>query len=211
MKTRLLIPLFAASLGLLMAEPPQDNPQPHPPRDGEFRKSRPGEKMRENMSPELRERFDKAREQALKDPKIQELRKSAEESNEAFRNAMRAAMNAADPGLAEAVKAGMGDRMKRHDEEEKNPGFAKLNEADRAKLMAAREKAMNDPAVQAADELRKKAGTPEERRASIEQFHKAMRAAMLKADPSLAPILDEMKPRKPRGENQEPDRKAEEQ
>jgi hypothetical protein len=60
--------------------------------------------------------------------------------------------------------------------------------------MAAREQAKNDPAVQAAETLKQNAKTPEERQAAMEQFHKAMQAALLKADPTLGPILDQMKP-----------------
>jgi hypothetical protein len=43
----------------------------------------------------------------------------------------------------------------------------------------------------------KAAQTPEARRDAAKNFQKAMRDAMLTADPSLADILDKMKPAKP--------------
>ncbi|MBE2205083.1 MAG: hypothetical protein IAE94_12175 [Chthoniobacterales bacterium] len=148
-----------------------------------------------NMPPEIRARFEAAREKAMQDPALQELRKKAEAANEEFRKAMREAMSKADPGLAEYVKKQIGEKMK-EGRPEKGPGFANLSEEDRQKLMAAREKAKSDPAVTAAEEAKKAAKSPEERRTAMEQFHKAMNAAILKVDPSLAPILEKMKAQK---------------
>jgi hypothetical protein len=62
--------------------------------------------------------------------------------------------------------------------------WAKLNEEERAKLRAAHQKAMADPAVQAArDRLRQ----------ARREFREIMRPAMLKADPSIQPILDKLR------------------
>jgi hypothetical protein len=58
--------------------------------------------------------------------------------------------------------------------------LAKLPAADRAKLHTAHEIAMRDPKVRAAREQRNRAN---------KKYHAALRAAMLKADPSLQPIL----------------------
>ena len=58
-----------------------------------------------------------------------------------------------------------------------------LTAEERQKMMNARRQAMNDPSVAAA---RDKA------QAASKEFHEAMEAAMLKADPSLKPILDKM-------------------
>lgn len=194
MKTHLLIPLLAvACTGFLCAETPDTNAK------------RPPE-----PTPELRQRFEAARDTAMKDPKIQELKKTADQANATFRKAMREAMIQADPGLAEIIKdrikdgmkdgkkdgkkEGVKDRMKKDGKAGDRPGFGNLSDADRQKLMAAREQAKNDPAVQAAETLKQNAKTPEERQAAMEQFHKAMKAALLKADPTLGPILDQMKP-----------------
>ena len=58
-----------------------------------------------------------------------------------------------------------------------------LTQEERQKVMTARRTAMQDPAVAAAKE---------KMQAASKEFHDAMDAAMLKADPSLKPILDKM-------------------
>ena len=149
--------------------------------------------MMENLPPEIQARFEAAHEKAMQDPNIQELKKNAEAANQALRKAVREAIIKADPGLAEIIKEQMKDRVKDGKPGER-PGFANLSEGDRQKLMAAREKAKDDPAVLAAEELMKNAKNPGDRHAAMEQFHKAMKAALLKADPTLGPILDQLKP-----------------
>ena len=59
--------------------------------------------------------------------------------------------------------------------------LANLSPEERQKLQAARQKAIQDPAVQAAHE---------KMRAAHKEFRDAMHAAMLKADPSIQPILN---------------------
>lgn len=197
MKLRLLIPIIVACAGSLCAEPPQSDGSrpgfPPPGGPGEKMKERFRDKMLENLPPEIRARFEAARDKAMQDPALQELKKKAETANEELKKAMRDAMMKADPGLAEYIKKQMSDKM-RDGKPGEPPGLANLSEGDRQKLMTAREKAKNDPAVIAAEELKKSAKTPDERRAAMEQFHKAMKAAILKADPSLAPIIEQMKP-----------------
>jgi tripartite-type tricarboxylate transporter receptor subunit TctC len=59
-----------------------------------------------------------------------------------------------------------------------------LSEEDRAKLRAALQKAMADPAVRAAqDKLRQ----------ARREFREVMRPAMLKADPSVQAIFDKLR------------------
>jgi uncharacterized protein YbaA (DUF1428 family) len=67
----------------------------------------------------------------------------------------------------------------RHHEER----FANLSPEEREKLKAARQKAMQDPVVQAAREKMRQAD---------KEFRDALHASMLRADPSLQPILDKM-------------------
>jgi hypothetical protein len=64
--------------------------------------------------------------------------------------------------------------------------MANLSPDEQQKLISARQKAMEDPTVQAAEEKMKEA-----RRT----YMTSMRAAMLKADPSVQSVLDKM----PRG------------
>ena len=60
---------------------------------------------------------------------------------------------------------------------------ANLSPEERQKLQATEQQAMQDPAVQAArDKMRE----------AHKEFRDAMRAAMLKADPSIQPILNKI-------------------
>jgi len=61
--------------------------------------------------------------------------------------------------------------------------LANLSPEERQKFEAARQKAMQDPSVQAAHDKMRQAH---------QEFQDAMRAAMLKADPSIQPILNKM-------------------
>ena len=61
--------------------------------------------------------------------------------------------------------------------------LANLLPDERQKFEAARQKAMQDPSVQAAHDKMRQAH---------KEFQDAMRAAMLKADPSIQPVLNKM-------------------
>jgi hypothetical protein len=61
--------------------------------------------------------------------------------------------------------------------------LSNLSPQERQQLQAAQDKALNDPAVQAARQKMERA-----RR----EFRDAMRTAILKADPSVQPILDKV-------------------
>ena len=71
--------------------------------------------------------------------------------------------------------------------------FANLSPDEREKMKAAEQKAMQDPTVQAAKEKMRQAS---------KEFQDTMRAALLKADPSIQPILDKM-PMRSMGERHE--------
>ena len=68
--------------------------------------------------------------------------------------------------------------------------LANLTTAERAQLHAAREKAMADPAVQAAKDRKRQAAR---------EFRQLQRERMLQADPTIQPILDKIPTRKHRG------------
>lgn len=84
-----------------------------------------------------------------------------------------------------------GDRPFRPFQMERRARWASLTEEERARLKAAHQKAMADPAVRAARERLRQA-----RR----EFREIMRPALLKADPSIQPILDKMRPERPERE-----------
>lgn len=73
--------------------------------------------------------------------------------------------------------------------------MANLSEAERQQVKAAHEQVKNDPAVAAAREAMKSAATPEARQAAEKTLHQASRDAMVKADPSIEPILEKLHPK----------------
>jgi hypothetical protein len=153
----------------------------------------------ESLSPETRNRFMAAREKALQDPKLQQLRQAAETAKSDFLKAMRDKMLEIDPGLADIIKKRAGERKSWRDWKEKGTasGFGNLSEDELDKLLSARQKAKSDLAVQAAEKKKREASTPEEHNAASEDYRKAMREAMVKADPSIAALLEKMVPPSP--------------
>jgi len=80
------------------------------------------------------------------------------------------------------------DKPFRPFQNERRARWANLTEDERARLRNAHEKAMQDPALQAARERLRKA-----RR----EFRELLRPALLKADPSIQPILEKMRAERP--------------
>ena len=195
MKTHTIIIAVAAACGFAQALPAQDTNSPAPA--GKCEKPKGWKGWEEKLPEDMRERFREAREAAMADPEIQALKQQADEAAKEFREAMRAAVAAKDPELAEKVKEGMKEWKGAHGG--KGGYFKNLPEADKEKLKAARQIAQQAPGVQSAKDALKSATTPEQRQAAAENLRKAMREAMLAADPSLADILDKMPPGPPPG------------
>ena len=197
------ITLFSLALlsGVLCLRAESPDLRPEGRKGGDMRQKMK-ERFLENLPPDIRQRFEAAREQALLDPKIKELHADVEKANRAFFDAMRARMKEIDPGLAEIVRdyAREGKGPKNAPErggEGRGAGFGNLSDAERQQLMAAREKAKADPAVMAADAMRSEAATPEARQAAADTFRKAMHTALLKVDPTIGPVLEKLGPRAP--------------
>ena len=86
--------------------------------------------------------------------------------------------------LAPSLRAQSPDRPERpFRQNERRARWANLTDDERGRLRAAHQKAMADPAVQAARERMRQA-----RR----EFREILQPALLKADPSLQPILDKL-------------------
>ena len=190
--------LFATTLATNAQNPP-------PPKD---KSDKPGEKWRqkfmEGMPEEMRTRFEAAREEVLKDPEIQALKKKAEEAGKEFRDAMREAMTERAPELSEKVrtffeerKKNAGDRPKPRKDRQADSEKPPISPEQRDRMQKAREIAKQAPAVQSAEAKLKSATTPEERQQAGKEFHEAMRAAMLTADPTLADVLEKTRPPRP--------------
>ena len=79
------------------------------------------------------------------------------------------------------------DRPFRQFQNDRRARWGSLNEEERGRLRTAHQKAMADPAVQAARDRFRQA-----RR----EFREILRPALLKADPSIQPILDKLRPQR---------------
>jgi hypothetical protein len=153
----------------------------------------------ESLPPEMRKRFRAAREKALQDPRLQELRKEAKKAKREFFQAMRAKMLELDPGLANIVKKQAFERKvwRTWRNEDGESRFGSLTDAEQEKLISSLEKASDDPAVQAAWTRKDEANTSQEQTAAQEEYLKVLHGAMIKVDPSVAPILEKLGPAGP--------------
>ncbi len=196
MKSLLLSGALGAALLLAVSPsaPAQTGPAPDRPKAGW---SKPGKSGGEPaLSADERQRLVAARERAKNDPTVRSLEQAREAIEDQLQNAMNAAMVAADPALAptlEKVKAsrerakGMSDR------------FRSLSPEQREQLKVAQQKAMQDPEVIAARAKMKSAESPEARRQAAEAMRTAVKAAVAKDNPELAPLLEQLGPPEERG------------
>jgi len=187
---------LAALVALAVSSVAQnDTNQPfHPPgKDGGWDKphQRKHDKMGDNLPPEEMQRLAAAKEKAKNDPTVRSLQEARTAIDTQLENAMRAAMMAADPTLgpvldkikeARARAKGMRDR------------FESLTPEQKESLKAARESVKNDPAVQAAREKIRAAQGPEAKKDATRELLQATKAAVLKQNPELEPLLDRLGP-----------------
>ena len=187
-------------LGILAAVAPlsaQDDAQPQPggpDRDGPPWKQhgkKHGPPPDAKLTPDEQQRLQAAREKAKNDPTVRSLKEAHDALEKQLETAMRAAMLSADSSLGpvlDKIKAAR-DRAK-----DMRGKFESLTPEQKQQLKAARSTAKDDPAVQAAREKMRDAQGPEARREAGREMHQAMKAAMLKADPTLAPLLEQLGP-----------------
>ncbi len=144
-----------------------------------------------NLSPGEAQKLAQAREKVKNDPSIKSLRQSRDAIEEQLQNAMNAAILAADPSLAPVLERIKQSRARAKDMSET---FESLTSEQKEALKAAREAAKQDPAVVAARQKMKSATDPQAKREAGREMHQVMKAAMLKQNPSLAPLLEKMGP-----------------
>ena len=174
------------------------------------------------LSPEEKTKVKAAHDKAIQqDPTLEQKMKDARQAMENARQEMHAAMIKVDPTVEPILAKMMPPKWGgRHEgggapapnqspgvgakpwhqggqSGEHGKGMENLNESERQKLMSLRETVKQDPAVQAAHEALKSAATPEAREQEQQKLRDAMHAAMIKADPSIEPILEKMHPGAP--------------
>jgi hypothetical protein len=105
--------------------------------------------------------------------------------------ATQVTQNGASPS---ATNASAGIRPWQQPGHHEPAGMANLTESERQQLKSLHERVKNDPSVLAAKEAKQNATTPEARHTAEESLHQAMHDAMIKADPSIEPILTKLHP-----------------
>jgi len=203
-----------------------ENQPPPPP---EFPHGGPMSRLTKDERQQLKAAHDKAIQQ---NPALETQMKAAHQAMEEARKAMEAAMIAVDPSVEPILKKIAPPKFRKwmggdvgngtnsmcsnaascsmtsgqgsqgwHGEP---PGFAKLTPAEQIQLKAVHEQVKKDPMVVSAHEAVRNAKTPEERYAAQQALHQVMHDAMLKADPSIASILEKLHPQGTPGGQQEP-------
>ena len=198
MNTKIL--LYAIGAALVVSTAPQaraqDGPPPADAPSGKQQWKKHGKSggpdgPMAGLPPEEAKRLAAAREKAKDDPTVRSLKEARDAIEDQLEKAVDAAILAADPGLAPTL-----EKVKKSRDRAKGmrDRFESLSPEQREQLKAAREKAKDDPEVVAAREKMKSADSPEARRAAGKSMHEAMKAAMLKQNPDLGPLLEQLGP-----------------
>lgn len=184
--------LFAGSLPV-HAQDPGQNPAQGPGHPGKPKWGKkdgpPGGAP--NLTREEAQRFQQAREKAKDDPTVRSLQQAREAIDKQLEAAMDAAMTAADPTLGPVLEKVKQSRGRARDMRDK---FESLTPEQRQALKAARDSVKDDPTVVAAREKMKAAEGPEAKREAARELHQAIKAAIAKQNPALAPLLDQLGP-----------------
>ena len=137
------------------------------------------------------QRLAAARDKAKDDPTVRSLKEARDAVDKQLENAMNAAILAADPGLAPTLEKVKQSRDRARGMRDR---FESLTPQQRDQLKSARQAAQDDPEVVAAREKMKSASSPEARREAGRAMQEAMKAAALKQNPDLAPLLEQLGP-----------------
>jgi len=144
-----------------------------------------------NLPPEEMQSLAAAKEKAKNDPTVRSLLEARKAIDTQLENAMRAAMLTADPTLGPVLDKLKQARTRAKDVRDR---FESLTPEQKESLKAARESVKNDPAVQVAREKIRAAQGPEAKKQAALELHQAVKDAVLKQNPELAPLLDRLGP-----------------
>jgi len=161
-----------------------------------------------NLTEQERAQLKLAHEKAIQqNPALEQAMKDAHQAMEKARKNLHDAMISVDPSVASILtkieppkwdrpfhgEGRKGDEGKREWKQHgPPPGLANLNDQERTQLKAAHDRIKDNPSVVAARDAMKSASTPEARRAASDALRQTVDGALLKADPSLGPVLDKL-------------------
>jgi hypothetical protein len=181
MQPSILPTLLCAALLASVAHLPAQNPGPAA--------EKPRGSAQRGLDRDEARRLAAARAQAENDPVVRSLIAARESVDQQIQNAMNAAILAADPSLAPTLQNVQESRDRAQGVRER---FRQLSPEQREQLKQARAAAGQDPSVVAARQRQQAAETPEERREAGQAVRQAMRDALVRQNPELAPLLQEM-------------------
>jgi hypothetical protein len=193
--------LVTVAPGNLQAQNPTPTERPaKPPGKKQGRPDGPRESMA-GLDREEARRLATARDKAKDDPTVRSLKEARDAVDKQLESAMNAAIVAADPGLAPTLEKVKQSRDRARGMRDR---FESLTPEQREQLKAARQAAQDDPEVMGAREKMRAADSPEARREAGRAMQEAMKAAAIKKNPDLAPLLEQLgpppgEPRGPRG------------
>lgn len=158
-----------------------------------------------NLSPEEQSNLRKARQAALADPAVQAAKASGDQR--AFHRALRETIERNNPELAPvfakmrggargpgALGAGASaGRAQPGGGKNMQKRLAFLPEDERAKMASAYAAANSNPKLNVLREQWKSATTPEAKKQAGKAYREGVRDAMLRNDPSIAPILEKVR------------------
>jgi hypothetical protein len=153
------------------------------------------------LTSQERGRLKVAHDTALKDPAVRAAK--ARNDSDALQQAVRDAMVRHDPSVEPLLKKIEANRANAGENGAKNNLYSFLSLGERGQLRKAHSAAGKDPAVAAARKQFDAASTPEAKRKAEDNLREAMRKAMLRADPGVAPLLEKIRQHKPEAEDAE--------
>lgn len=134
-----------------------------------------------------------ARIAAQKDPAVREAMRQHRMDSRQFHQLIRDTMIKEDPSVAPILEK-LGNKGRQFGEAWKQQ-FSKLTPEEQSKMRNAHQMAMKDPSVVTAREQFQQANSPEQRREAAKNMGASVKKAMIKADPSVAPLIEKMRPR----------------
>jgi len=151
-----------------------------------------GKKQRvPRLNREEAQRLRAAKKIAAKDPTVRSLKEARKAIDEQLELATSAAMLSADPGLGPVLEKVKESRQRAKGMRDR---WDSLSPEQRESLKEARQAAEKDPEVVAMRQKLQSAESPEAKRQAAEEMRAAMKAATLRQNPELVPLLEKLGP-----------------
>jgi hypothetical protein len=147
--------------------------------------------QRSGLSWEEKTRLKAAHDAAMKDPAVRAIREDKDKDSPAVQQAVRDAMVRIDPTIGPLIDKAQAGRRQSNDSEGDNEDQPQaLTASEKEQLRKAHAATRNDPAVITARKQFEAASTTEAKSKASKALREATRAAMLRANPGIKPLLE---------------------